>query len=141
VTSTFFVSRFPVTIGGLARSWGMLTLFREGGFPMWFLLAFGGLLLISGARFAIRPDPLRLRLALALGVATLFTMLTAICADLATVGHQAPDFLTRHPEMNLASVLLQGIAESLSPAILGSTVLTLAALFIALGCYRESLEV
>jgi hypothetical protein len=132
---------FRVTIGGLARSQRMLTLFREGGFPMWFLLAFGGLLLISGARFAVRPDSARLRLALALGAATLFTTLTAICADLATVGHQAPDYLKRHPEQPLSSVLLQGVAESLSPAILGCTVLTLAALFIALGCYRESLDV
>ena len=118
----------------------MMTLFREGGFPMWFLLAFGMLLLISGARFAMNPGPTRLRLALALGAATLFTMVTAISADLATVGHQAPSYLARHPELTLAAVLLQGIAESLSPAILGSTVLTLAALFIALGFHRESLE-
>ncbi|HYQ27051.1 MAG TPA: hypothetical protein VER04_07525 [Polyangiaceae bacterium] len=118
----------------------MLTLFREGGFPMWFLLAFGALLLISGARFALRPDSARLRLALALGAATLFTTATAICADLATVGHQAPDYLARHPELTLATVLLQGLAESLSPAILGCTVLTLAALCVALGCYREPRE-
>jgi uncharacterized membrane protein len=38
----------------------MMTLFREGGFPMWFLLAFGLLLLVSGARFAMRPDRARL---------------------------------------------------------------------------------
>lgn len=117
-----------------------MTLFREGGFPMWFLLAFGTLLLIAGARFAMRPDATRLRLALALGAATLFTMLTAVAADLATVGHQAPTYLTRHPEMTLPAVLLQGVAESMSPAILGSTMLTLAALFIALGLHRESLE-
>jgi uncharacterized membrane protein len=118
----------------------MLTLFREGGFPMWFLLAFGGLSLLSSARFAMRPDSARLRVAVALAAATLFTMATAICAALATVGHQAPEYLTRHPELALSTVLLQGTAESLSPAILGCTVLTLAALFIALGCYRESLE-
>jgi len=130
-----------VTIVGPMRFLQMLTLFREGGFPMWFLLVFGALLLTSGARFALRPDAARLRLALALGAATWFTMLTAIGAALATVGHQAPDYLARHPQMTLASVLLQGMAESLSPAILGCTVLTLAALFIALGCYRESLEI
>jgi hypothetical protein len=130
-----------VTLAHRARFLCMLTLFREGGFPMWFLLVFGGLSLISGARFALRPDSARLRLALALGAATLFTMVTAICAAVATVGHQAPDYLARHPQATLASVLLQGMAESLSPAILGSTVLTLAASFIALGCYRESIEI
>jgi hypothetical protein len=118
----------------------MLTLFQEGGFPMWFLLAFGALLLIAGARFALRPDSARLRLALALGAATLFTTVTAVSAALATVGHQLPDYLARHPELSLPSVLLQGVAESLSAAILGCTVLTLAALLIALGCHRESLE-
>jgi uncharacterized membrane protein len=118
----------------------MMTLFREGGFPMWFLLAFGLLLLISGARFAMRPDVARLRLVFALATATLFTMVTAVGAALATVGHQAPDYLARHPELTLAAVLLQGFAESLSPVILGSTLLTLAALFIALGFHRESLE-
>ena len=107
---------------------------------MWFLLAFGALLLVSGARFALRPDSIRLRLTLALGGATLFTMVTAVSAALATVGHQVPNYLARHPEMTLATVLLQGMAESLSPAILGSTVLTLGALFVALGIYRESAE-
>src|SRR3954453_18421119 len=97
------------------RSPSMMALFREGGFPMWFLLAFGGLLLISGARFALRPDAARLRVTLALGAATGVKTLTAIRADLATVGHQVPEYLARHPELTLASVLLQGMAESLSP--------------------------
>jgi len=118
----------------------MITLFQEGGFPMWFLLAFGALLLIAGARYALRPDPARLRLTLALGAATLFTILTAVSTALATVGHQVPNYVARHPEVTLATAVLQGVAESLSPAILGSTVLTLAALFIALGFHRESLE-
>ena len=118
----------------------MLTLFLEGGFPIWFLLAFGGLSLLAGARFAMRPDSARLRLVLALSAATLFTTWTAIAADLATVGHQAPDYLKRHPDMTLTVVLLQGMAESLSPAIVGCTVLTLDALLIALGCYRDSSE-
>jgi len=123
-----------------ARSWVMLTLFQEGGFPMWFLLAFGGLTLVAGTRFAILPNPARLRVALSLGGATLFTTLTAVAADLAAVGHQAPDFLAKHPEHTLAGVLLQGLAESLSPAILGCTVLTLTASFIALGYYRASIS-
>lgn len=133
-------SRARVTNPRPARFQNMMTLFREGGFPMWFLLGFGALLLVSGARFALRPDAARLRLALALGGATLFTMLTALTADLATAGHQAPSYLAHHPEQTLATVLLQGVAESLSPVILGSTLLTLAALFIALGFHRESFE-
>jgi len=114
----------------------MLTLFQEGGFPMWFLLVFGVMTLVSAARFAARPESTRLRLAGALGLATLFTTLTAICADLAAVGHQAPNYLSRHPELSLSSVLLQGAAESMSPAIVGFTIMSLASLVVALGIHR-----
>ncbi|HTA88382.1 MAG TPA: hypothetical protein VK745_02360 [Polyangiaceae bacterium] len=116
----------------------MLTLFEEGGFPMWFLLAFSVLTLLSAARFATRPHASRLRLATALGVATLFTTLTAICADLAQVGHELPGYLERHRELPLSSAILQGVAESMSPAIVGFTVLSLSALVLALGFYREA---
>lgn len=118
----------------------MLTLFREGGFPMWFLLAFSLLSLLTAARYALRPAIDRLRLPIALGAATLFTTITGVAAAFATVGHQAPDYLKLHPEETLTTVLLQGAAESLSPAILGFTVLTLLALLIALGAYRQSLD-
>ena len=104
---------------------------------MWFLLAFGALTLISAARFAARPEPLRLRLSLALGVATSFATATAICADLAQVGHQVPDYMARHPALSLSALLLQGVAESMSPAILGFTVLSLTALIVALGFHRQ----
>ncbi len=107
---------------------------------MWFLLVFGALTLLCGARFAMGPDRARLRLTGALSLATLFTTLTAICADLAMVGHHLPEYVAHHPGESLPGALLQGFAESMSPAILGFTVLTLVALFIALGCYRESLE-
>jgi len=118
----------------------MLTLFREGGFPMWFLLVFSALALLSGARFALRPGGARLRLTSALGAATLFSTFTAVCADLAMVGHHLPEYVAGHPGETLATGLLQGFAESMSPAILGFAVLTLVALCVALGQYRESLE-
>ena len=106
---------------------------------MWFLLAFSLLSLLSAARFAMRPDAPRLRLTGTLGLATLFTTCTGVAAAFATVGHQAPEYLKRHPTETMTTVLLQGMAESLSPAILGFTVLTLVALLLALGAYRESL--
>ena len=103
---------------------------------MWFLLAFGLATLVSAARFAEQPESSRLRLVGALGLATLFTTLTAIAADLAAVGHYVPDYMTRHPALALSTALLQGAAESMSPAILGFTVLSLACLVVALGFHR-----
>jgi len=65
---------------------------------------------------------------------------TGVATDLATVGHQVPDYLRRHPEENLAQVLLQAFAESMAPAILGFTLLSLSlvALLVPVGFYRES---
>jgi len=117
----------------------MLTLFAEGGFPMWFLLAFSVLTLLTAGRFAASPDRTSLRLALSLASATLFTVLTSVSAAIAQVGHHAPDYLAQHPGLTLSTVLLQGLAESLSAAILGFTVLSLCALLLSLGFFRERL--
>ncbi|HTM45514.1 MAG TPA: hypothetical protein VL137_11195 [Polyangiaceae bacterium] len=117
----------------------MLNLFVEGGFPMWFLLTFGLATLFFAARFARAPSHRTLKTAFALGGATVFTILTAMCTDLAMVGHHAPEYLKTHPEMSLSEVLLQGLAESLSPGILGFTMLSLAALIVAYGFQRDPL--
>jgi hypothetical protein len=115
----------------------MLTLVREGGFPIWFVLVFGGLSLLCSGRYAVVPNGQRLRLAGAVGLTTLLATVTAVCADLATVGHRGPEFLARHPEMQLHAIILQGGAESLSPSIVGFSMLTLSALLVALGCHRD----
>jgi hypothetical protein len=115
----------------------MKTLFMEGGAPMWFLLAFGIGMLILGVRYAIAPTAWAFRATLGLGSATLFTAVTGTCADLAAVGHHAPAYLKAHPGMTLAEVLLQGFAESMAPGILGFTMLSLAAMIVTLGFYRE----
>lgn len=115
----------------------MKTLFEEGGAPMWFLLAFGLGMLILAVRYAIAPTVWAFRATLGLGSATLFTAVTGTCADLAAVGHHAPAYLKAHPGMTLAEVLLQGAAESMSPGILGFTMLSLAAMIVTLGFYRE----
>jgi hypothetical protein len=115
----------------------MITLFREGGFPMWFLLAFGVGMLVFAVRYAMAPTGWALRVTCGLGAATLFTAVTGTCAALAAVGHHAPAYLRAHPGMTLADVVLEGIAESMSPGILGFTMLSLAAMIATLGFYRE----
>ena len=116
----------------------MATLIREGGFPMFFLLAFGLGALAFAVRFAVAPSQRALRTAAALSAATAFTAITGICAAFAAVGHQAPDYLKRHPESTLAEVVLLGIGESMSPGILGFTMLSLIALIVALGVWRQN---
>ncbi|MGD0679305.1 MAG: hypothetical protein ABSC94_28250 [Polyangiaceae bacterium] len=116
----------------------MLTMFVEGGFPMWFLLAFGLATLSFAGRFAWVPAQRTLKTTLGLGGATAFATLTGLVTDLATVGHQAPSYLRGHRETTMVDVLLQGFAESCAPAIFGFTMLSLAGLMIALGFQREA---
>lgn len=127
-----FVTRSRRATLGILRN--MANLIREGGFPMFFLLAFGLAALASSVRFAVAPSQRALRTTLALSAATCCTTITGVCAALRVVGHHAPEF----PETSLAVVVMLGIAESLSPAILGFVMLSLISLIVALGVYRQS---
>lgn len=116
----------------------MATLVREGGFPVFFLLAFGLLAMVFAVRFAAAPSQRLLKTAMALSAATALTSINGIFAAFFAVGHQAPEYLKRHPESTLAEVVLTGFGESMSPGILGFTVLSLIALILALGVYRQN---
>lgn len=117
----------------------MTNLFREAGFPAFFLLAFGLLSLGFGVRFAFAPSRRLLRVTLALGGATLFTSLNGIFVAFFAVGHGAPQYLAAHPQSSAFEVVLLGIGESMTPGILGFTLLSLLALVLALGLYRQDL--
>src|SRR5262249_21779537 len=115
----------------------MATLVREGGFPVFFLLAFGLLAMSFAVRFALSPSRRIFRTTLALCAATLLTSLNGMFAAFSAVGHQAPEYVRHHPGSSLAEVVLLGFGESMSPGILGFTVLSLTALILALGVYRQ----
>ena len=94
--------------------------------------------LITAVRFAVAPSQRAFKTAVALSAATAFTAITGICTAFAAVGHHAPDYLKRHPESTLAEVVLLGIGESMSPGILGFTILSLIAIIMALGVWRQN---
>src|SRR5690349_18095340 len=116
----------------------MANLIREGGFAMFFLLAFGLIAMAFAVRFAVAPSQRAFRTTLAMSAATCCAAITGICAALWVVGHQAPDYVKRHPETSLPEVVLLGIAESLTPGILGFTMLSLISIILALGVYRQN---
>jgi hypothetical protein len=120
----------------MLKECNMATFFREGGFAMFFLVAFGVATLVASTLYAWRVTRVALRVTLGLGTATWFTTLMGVCVDLAAVGHGALDYQARHHEP-LVGVLLGGLAESLAPGVLGFSFLALAALIATLGLYRE----
>jgi hypothetical protein len=113
----------------------MSTLIREGGAPIIFVIVFGLATLIAAGIFAARGDRRRLGFIAAMALATLFSVLGAVAADIAAVGHHAAARCPQEPGA-LLPCLLVGAAESMAPAILGFTTLSLAALLAAVGVSR-----
>jgi len=116
----------------------MLNLIRDGGAPMWAILIFGALDLLAGLRFAFRPARARLPAVAALGLAVLFSIASGVMADIAAVGSKVPrdPGWAQSPQIHL--ILLQGLAESMAPGIVGFSALSIVALLCAVGLRRLS---
>ena len=117
----------------------MITLIKLGGFPMWFVLAFGLIALASAARFAILPRLTRLPFVQSMAAATLYATLTCMAADLATVFNRLPNDPEWMKDPNWHFTMILGISESLSPCILGFGMLGLTSLLVAVGRSRETI--
>ncbi len=115
----------------------MWTLIQEGGYWMWFLLAFGLAAIIAGALYARSPSWGNLRVVVGLGVTTLFSSASGIAGDLSAVGHRAPEYVNSHPGTKLPEVVLLGVGESMSPGIIGFSMLTIVALLVTYGLFRD----
>src|SRR4051812_8370576 len=118
----------------------MWTLIEWGGFPVWFVLGFGLISLLAAAWFAWRPDRGPLGVVIGMSLATLFSILNGIVADLATVGHHINvgwnQYVADGGPAIIARVASQGFAESMSPGILGFTLLSLTWLVASVGLRR-----
>jgi hypothetical protein len=126
----------------------MFTLIRDGGFPVWFVLAFGiGAVAVALGYAAKRTRSLGLLYGLA--GATLFSTLSATCADFgATFAHVSGQMEQtlgdpKAPAVEWARVaapLLGGAGESLSPGILGFSFLSVSCLLVGIGKHRRALD-
>jgi hypothetical protein len=118
----------------------MWTLIRNGGVvPMLFILLSGLLALGASFHFALRSERRTLGFIQSMGQATLFATLAATAADLgATLVSVMREWDAPGVGRPLGAVrmMLEGIAESTSPAILGFSFLALSALLTAVGRRR-----
>lgn len=109
---------------------------QAGGFGIWIVLLFGVFALGTAIRFATRPEPRALRVLTALSWATVFAIFSAVSSNLAMVMWRVP----QHPEWSkspeLPLIVMTGIGESLTPSILGFTLLGVTWLLVAVG-YRR----
>jgi hypothetical protein len=115
----------------------MLGFMQEGGYSTWLILVLGLLSLGLAASFAVRPAERKLNILRPLALATVLSILSAIPADLGTVMKRVPQLpeFTSSPDLRVA-LYTSGIGESMVPAILGFTILSLVWLVAAVG-YRR----
>lgn len=111
----------------------MIRWFLGGGWVMWFLMVLGALHLYTALRFARAPELGQLPRLDALARALAWTIVTGVASDLAAVGTKVPARPEWAHSPDLPLIVMQGVAESLVPAILGGAILTIASLLIAAG--------
>jgi hypothetical protein len=111
--------------------------FQEGGWWMFFVLAFGLITVAAALDFAWRPSEPRLAAVRAFSRTTVFSSLAALSLNLATVAHAvARPSVASSPNMH--AILLEGIGESLTPTTLGLSLVSFAWLVVAAGERRRA---
>jgi len=110
----------------------MVEFMKAGGWSMWLVLIFGLATLVAAAVFVFRRDLGKLALVRALTLATVFAVATGLCGNVAAVMHYAAG----DTDAPVHVVVMQGLAESLTPGVLGFTLLSISWLLVAVGTRR-----
>lgn len=103
---------------------------------MWFLAVIGAVAVLAAASFVHRPDPAKLPRIEALSRAIAWGVVTGVAADLAAVGTHIPGTPEWAHSPDLALLVLQGVGESMSPALFGGALSSVVALLTAAGHAR-----
>lgn len=111
----------------------MVEFMRAGGWSMWIVLLFGLGAMVAAGVFVFRRDLGKLALVRALTLATVFAIATGLCANLAAVMTHAAGGEIPAP---VHVIVMQGLAESLAPGVLGFTMLSISWLLVAVGTRR-----
>lgn len=112
----------------------MWNLFRAGGFPMFFVVGFGLIALITAFSYAMRPMVEREKFVRWMALATIASVFCGTAADFAAVAHYVAS--TPMETSRMGAIVIEGFGESMSPAIFGFSILSLAAAMIAVGKRR-----
>lgn len=109
---------------------------QAGGFGMYQVAIFGGIVLAAAGTFAWRPDARKVPFLRTMTVATLLAIAGALASNVGMVLYSVPQ---RFEQPRWVEVTYQGLFESLTPAILGFALLSVAWLVKAVGMRRLAL--
>jgi hypothetical protein len=114
--------------------------FMGGGWGMWFVLGFGLVTLAQAIGFCRRPDARRATALEAFTRASRYAIAATVSLDLAAVGSKVPNMPEFADSPRIHLIVMEGIAESLAPAILGCALLAFAWMIAAVGHRRLARE-
>ena len=111
----------------------MISFIRAGGFPILIVLGLGLGLLFIAVAFTRRPRLSRLGVIRALTAAVVFASLSAVTVNFMMVMRKVPanPEWARSPDLPL--IVMTGLGEAVTPAILGFTILSIAWMLGAVG--------
>ncbi len=115
----------------------MIEFMRAGGVGMLFVLLTGLGVLATAAYFAVQPKDHLLSMVRGLSVAVVFFTLASVAANLATVFYTVPNNEELAKSADLPLIIMIGIGESLTPAVLGFGLLALSWVAAAVGLRRQ----
>ncbi len=116
----------------------MVTLIRNGGFPMVFILLFGFVGLAAAGWYAFRPNARSLGFITWIAIATLFSTLMGTAADLGATLFHVARMADTSTSPSWRADLAEGLAESMSPSIVGFAFIAMTALITAMGKARAT---
>lgn len=111
----------------------MIEFFKDGGWSMFVILAFGCIVLVTAAHFAMRPDARHEGFIKWMSFALICSVLAGLASDFGAVFHHTTDIVN---DSERDRIMAQGYAECMSPPIMGFGFLTLAAMLAAIGRRR-----
>lgn len=112
----------------------MVAFFLAGGWSIWVVFLFGAICLVTAIRFAWRTELRHLGVIRAMTWATVFAVVGGVAANLLAVLRYVGE---ESAAAERTGDLLGGLAEAVTPAVLGFPMLAMAWMFVAVGTRRR----
>jgi hypothetical protein len=107
-----------------------------GGWAALSTMLFSGICLYVAVRFALKAQPRRLAIIRALTATTVFSMIGGVAQNFISVMWKTTSIPELRDAPDFHMVVMQGLGEAMVPAVLGSMLLTLVWLLVAVGTRR-----